>query len=56
MGIAKLTDQNTIVPDSKYARIEREKRYLLRELPPEVDRACMVLRSVEGEPTSSRRG
>jgi CYTH domain-containing protein len=33
MGVAKLTDQNTIVPDSKYARIERERRYLLRDLP-----------------------
>ena len=34
MGVAKLTDQNTIVPESKYARVERERRYLLRELPP----------------------
>jgi len=33
MGVAKLTDQNTIVPDSKYSRIERERRYLLRDLP-----------------------
>src|ERR1051325_7536515 len=33
MGVAKLTDQNTIVPDSKYARIERERRYLLQDLP-----------------------
>src|ERR1700682_2369028 len=33
MGIAKLTEQNTIVPESKYARIERERRYLLQELP-----------------------
>jgi CYTH domain-containing protein len=39
MGIAKLTDQNTILPDSKYALIEREKRYLLRELPAEINRA-----------------
>ena len=33
MGVAKLTDQNTIVPESKYARVEREHRYLLRDLP-----------------------
>lgn len=33
MGVAKLTDQNVIVPDSKYARIERERRFLLNELP-----------------------
>ena len=24
MGVAKLTEQNTVVPESKYARIERE--------------------------------
>src|SRR5919112_1700383 len=39
MGVAKLTDQNTIVPDSKYARIERERRYLLRDLPEGITRA-----------------
>lgn len=39
MGVAKLTDQNTIVPESKYARIERERRYLLRELPEGLNRA-----------------
>ena len=33
MGVAKLTDQNTLVPESKYARIERERRYLLHDLP-----------------------
>ena len=34
MGVAKLTDQNTVVPaDSKYARLERERRYLLQDLP-----------------------
>jgi len=39
MGVAKLTDLNTIVPDSKYARIERERRYLLRDLPEGLTRA-----------------
>jgi CYTH domain-containing protein len=34
VGVAKLTDQNTIVPDeSKYAQVERERRYLLQDLP-----------------------
>ena len=39
MGVAKLTDQNTIVPESKYARIERERRYLLQDLPEGLTRA-----------------
>jgi len=33
MGVAKLTNENTVVPESKYARVERERRYLLRDLP-----------------------
>lgn len=34
MGVAKLTDQNTVIPaESKYARVERERRYLLQDLP-----------------------
>ena len=39
MGVAKLTDQNTIVPESKYGRIERERRYLLKDLPEGMTRA-----------------
>jgi CYTH domain-containing protein len=40
MGVAKLTDQNTIVPaESKYARVERERRYLLQDLPGGLSRA-----------------
>jgi CYTH domain-containing protein len=39
MGVAKLTDQNTIVPESKYALIERERRYLLQDLPAGMTRA-----------------
>ena len=39
MGVAKLTDQNTIVPESKYARVERERRYLLQDLPEGLSRA-----------------
>ena len=33
MGVAKLTDENVIVPESKYARVERERRFLLNDLP-----------------------
>ena len=39
MGVAKLTDQNTVVPDSRYAHIERERRYLLQDLPEGLTRA-----------------
>lgn len=39
MGVAKLTDQNTVVPKSRYARIERERRYLLQDLPEGLTRA-----------------
>lgn len=39
MGVAKLTDQNTIVPDSKYARVELERRFLLNDLPEGLSRA-----------------
>lgn len=39
MGVAKLTDQNTIVPESRYARVERERRYLLQDLPEGLTRA-----------------
>ena len=33
MGVAKLTDQNVVVPESKYALIERERRFVLNDLP-----------------------
>lgn len=39
MGVAKLTDQNTVVPESRYARVERERRYLLQDLPEGLTRA-----------------
>lgn len=39
VGVAKLTDQNTIVPESRYARVERERRYLLQDLPEGMTRA-----------------
>jgi CYTH domain-containing protein len=54
MGVAKLTDQNTIVPESKYARIERARRYLLRELPEGLDRADHHLQITDNYITGTR--
>src|SRR5215213_6770231 len=54
MGVAKLTDQNTIVPDSKYARIERERRYLLRDLPEGITRADLHLQITDNYITGTR--
>lgn len=39
MGVARLTDKNTVVSESKYARLERERRYLLQDLPEGISRA-----------------
>jgi CYTH domain-containing protein len=54
MGVAKLTDQNTSVPDSKYARVERERRYLLRDLPEGMTRADPHLQITDNYMTGSR--
>ena len=54
MGVAKLTDQNTIVPESKYARIEREKRYLLRDLPEGITRTDPHLQITDNYITGTR--
>lgn len=54
MGVAKLTDENTIVPESKYARVERERRYLLRDLPAGLTRADPHLQITDNYITGSR--
>lgn len=54
MGVAKLTDQNTIVPESKYARVERERRYLLHDLPEPLTRADPHLQITDNYITGSR--
>jgi CYTH domain-containing protein len=54
MGVAKLTDQNTIVPESKYARVERERRYLLRDLPAGLTRADPHLQITDNYITGTR--
>jgi CYTH domain-containing protein len=54
MGVAKLTNQNTIVPNSKYARIERERRYLLEDLPEGLTRAEHHLQITDNYITGTR--
>ena len=54
MGVAKLTDQNTIVPESKYARVERERRYLLQDLPAGLNRADHHLQITDNYLTGTR--
>jgi CYTH domain-containing protein len=54
MGVAKLTDQNTIVPESKYARLERERRYLLQDLPEGLTRADHHLQITDSYITGTR--
>lgn len=54
MGVAKLTDQNTVVPESKYARVERERRYLLPDLPAGLTRADPHLQITDNYLTGTR--
>src|ERR1700704_3149786 len=54
MGVAKLTDFNTVLPDSKYARVERERRYLLPDLPAGLTRADQHLQITDNYITGTR--
>jgi CYTH domain-containing protein len=54
LGVAKLTEQNTVVPDSKYARVERERRYLLPDLPEGLTRADPHLQITDNYITGTR--
>jgi CYTH domain-containing protein len=55
MGVAKLTDQNTIVPaESQYARVERERRYLLQDLPEGMSRASPHVQITDNYLTGTR--
>ncbi|MEP6636657.1 MAG: hypothetical protein ABJB97_08010 [Acidobacteriota bacterium] len=54
MGVAKLTDQNTILPASKYARVERERRFLLRDLPEGLTRASPHFQITDNYITGTR--
>jgi CYTH domain-containing protein len=54
VGVAKLTDLNTIVPESKYARVEHERRYLLHDLPEGLNRAGHHLQITDNYLTGTR--
>lgn len=54
MGVAKLTPQNTVVPESRYARCERERRYLLRDLPDGLTRASPHVQITDNYITGTR--
>src|SRR5437762_5264774 len=54
MGVAKLTDLNTVVPESQYARVERERRYLLEDLPEGLTRSEHHLQITDNYITGSR--
>jgi len=55
VGVAKLTDQNTVVPaESKYARMERERRYLILDLPEGLTRADPHLQITDNYITGTR--
>lgn len=54
MGVAKLTDQNTLVPESKYALVERERRYLLQDLPEGLSRTAHHLQITDNYLTGTR--
>lgn len=54
MGVARLTSENTVLPESKYARIERERRYLLPDLPEGMTRADPHLQITDNYITGTR--
>src|SRR5712691_7398610 len=54
MGVAKLTERYTILPESKYARFERERRYLLKDLPEGLTRASRHLQITDNYITGTR--
>jgi len=54
MGVAKLTDENVVVPESKYARVERERRFLLNDLPEGLARTDPHLQITDNYITGTR--
>lgn len=54
MGVAKLTDQNVVIPASKYARVERERRFLLNDLPAGLARTDPHLQITDNYITGTR--
>lgn len=54
MGEAVLTTENTVVVESKYSRVERERRFLLRELPEPLTRASLHTQITDNYITNTR--
>ena len=54
MGEAVLTTENTVVIESKYARVERERRFLLHELPEPLTRASLHTQITDNYITNTR--
>ena len=54
MGVAQLTDQNTIAPASSYARIERERKFLLDRLPEDLTPASPHVQITDNYITGTR--
>ena len=54
MGVAKLTEQNTLLPDSKYSRLELERKYLLQDLPEGLTRVDHHLQITDNYLTGTR--
>src|SRR6267142_1854867 len=54
MGVAKLTEVNTVVPESRYAHMKRERRYLLQDLPEGLTRADHHLQITDNYITGTR--
>ena len=52
--MAALPDPNTVVPLSRYARLERERRYLLKDLPEGLTRASPHLQITDKYLTGTR--
>jgi CYTH domain-containing protein len=54
MGAAIPTAENTIVAEGKYARVERERRFLLREMPEPLTRASLHVQIWDNYITGTR--
>jgi CYTH domain-containing protein len=54
MGEAVLTTENTVVVESKYSLVERERRFLLRELPEPLTRASLHTQITDNYITNTR--
>ncbi len=54
MGVAKLTDLNTLLPESEHALLKRTRRFLLQDLPEGLTRASPHLQITDNYLTGTR--